>query len=260
MPNVALGGSDFFGATEEWLSNHGGDSAIEYWMAHLEGIESIPIPTPNTTTGNTKPFFEIREFECGRNIVDPIKELARKHSATPFIVLMAIQCIELRDMFSLSDFAMTGILSNRDARPLFNVIGYLSDRLFYRIDVPGSAGLSEVIVKLLDERRRSWRFRYCPSDLIKQRLASAGRPISAPSFNFTPLGPGGTVGSSTDARLAGPFKPPAAQSATPPAPDMPYRLEVRETISGWRFKFWASRPDMVEAADRLRDALQRFSA
>jgi len=253
-----LGGADFFAATEAWLNGPDGGAALEYWLDHLQGLEAIPLPGGGLEP--RAPFFDVREVDFGLDVVKAVRDVARKHNATPFLVLMALQALALRDMFGLTDFPMAGVLANRDARSVFNTIGYLSDRMFYRIKIPVSAALSDVIVHLLEERRRSWPFRHCPSDLIKQRLAAAGQATRAPSVNFTPFNPAKVSVGGADNDAVSSFKPPPPPSRSPPSDEMPYRFEGKEGPDGWRFKFWTSRPDMVEVADRLKHALQQLVA
>lgn len=152
---------------------------IGFWTERLAGLRPLRLPadhTPPATLGSAGDWVPVAlEPDLERDV----RELARAHDATAYMVLLAAYTVLLHGMTGETDVAVAGAVSGRDDRRTHGLVGNLTNTVVLR----STADPREPFVALLGAVRRTCldavAHQRVPFDKLVEALRLSGRAASS---------------------------------------------------------------------------------
>ncbi|MFI5527230.1 amino acid adenylation domain-containing protein [Kitasatospora sp. NPDC051853] len=148
------------------------DQQLGYWQDRLGGLTPVELPTDRLRAA-------VRDARGDNVIVDvppavgtALAELAGRHGATPFMLLLAAFQVLLGRYTGRDDVAVGTPVAGRTRPETEELVGFFSNNLVIRTDLAGDPVFTEV----LDQVRRVSLEAFGQQDLPFERLVDALRP------------------------------------------------------------------------------------
>jgi hypothetical protein len=218
---------DYLLGMAEWLRTPAARAHLKYWDDRLTGVRPL-LHRPSKAGerhGITQEYFEIDS-----DLTLRVRDAARRMRTTVFVYLLAAQKAMIARLTGETDITMGGIIPGRELPALAPIVGYLSDRVFYRTALRGDLRFSEVVEAVNATVLESAPYQFVRYDVIKQRQAELSRSILVPFFNFLPRS-----GSNEPVREEAwaPFRiEPPPTAVLKPHSDWTYWMALREFHAG----------------------------
>ena len=178
---LAVQYADFAAWQRSWLDGPLHERQLAYWRQQLCGLPALELPSdqprPPTRSGRG---FNTQSHLPG-DVVARLDDLAQAHTATRFMVLLALFELLLARMAGQRDFAIGAPVANRQRAETEPLIGFFVNTLVLRADLGGSPSF----VELLDRVRATCVGAYAHQDLPFENLVAALEP--ARDRSRTPL-------------------------------------------------------------------------
>lgn len=231
--------SDYLVSMQEWLDGPGCAPHLAYWRDRLTDAPAIVLPSsmeqpPSEQQGARVPL------KINTELASAVYETAAALHASPFLVLLAAQVVLVAKLTELDDVTIGSVTLGREVPALQGVVGYLADRVYYRVDVARNPGFGEILERVRATVIDASAHQFVRADIVKSAIGG-DRGIVAPMFNYLPgdalaapvMAPGMTMS---------PFaiQPPPARSEA--SSELSYWLELRGGASGMQghFRFGGS--------------------
>ncbi|HEX8338906.1 MAG TPA: amino acid adenylation domain-containing protein, partial [Pyrinomonadaceae bacterium] len=158
------------------------DAGLRYWAERLAGAPPLlalptdrPRPPVQTHRGASFPF------ELGEGLTAGLRSLARRHSATLFMVLLAGFKALLSRYAGETDVVVGTPVANRDRAELEPLVGFFVNTLALRTDVSGDPGFGELVGRVREGALGGYAHQEVPFERVVEEL----RPER--SLNHAPL-------------------------------------------------------------------------
>ncbi len=202
-----------------------------YWQETLDGFETVHFPTD-------RPRPVLEDWDGGlavrcTGLLDDLRELSRRHSATLFVTLMAGLHAVLARYTGQSDLVVGTVSANRARPEVAPMIGFCVNTLPIRVDLSGDPSFSEVIERVKEATTGAYGHQELPFgklvDLLKVDRDAGRAPVFQIALAFaerdtSPVQAGTVTFANTDL-VAGVH---AAKF------DLSFLAEVREAGPGWQ--------------------------
>ncbi|MEV6986122.1 amino acid adenylation domain-containing protein [Sphaerisporangium sp. NPDC051017] len=110
-------------------------SSLEWWRERLTGAEPLSLPLDRPRPEARSEQGGLVSFDIDVETGAALRQIARRHSATPFMVLLAVFLVLLRRHSGQSDISVGTPVANRDHDALDDVIGLFVNTVVLRVDV-----------------------------------------------------------------------------------------------------------------------------
>ncbi|WP_330228350.1 amino acid adenylation domain-containing protein [Nocardia sp. NBC_00508] len=148
-PDFTLWQHDVLGSADDpasVLSNQ-----IAYWRAELSGLAPLlELPTDRPRPPVASGRGATVEFAVPPDLTGLIAELARRHSASTFMVLHAAFATLLARLTGVDDIAIGSTVAGRADNALSDLIGRFADTVVLRTPVPADMSFAELLVRVRD--------------------------------------------------------------------------------------------------------------
>ncbi|HEX9670633.1 MAG TPA: AMP-binding protein, partial [Thermoanaerobaculia bacterium] len=168
---------------EGMLAGERGERLWDYWRERLAG----ELPVLELPTDRPRPPVQTYEgaalpLRLDPEVVERLKELGRRHGATPFTTLAAAFAALLHRMTGQEDLLFGTVAGGRGRAAFARTVGYFVNPLVLRADLSGAPGFTA----LLDRARRdvlgAFEHQGLPFPLLVERLQPARDPSRSPLF------------------------------------------------------------------------------
>ncbi|MGV9263363.1 amino acid adenylation domain-containing protein [Kitasatospora sp. NPDC003701] len=148
------------------------DHQLAYWRDRLGGLTPVELPTDRVRSA-------VRDSRGGNVVVEvapevgrAVTELAGRHGATPFMVLLAAFQVMLHRYTGLDDLAVGTPVAGRTRQETEELVGFFTNNLVIRNDLAGNPAFTD----LLDHVRGSVLDAFAHQDVPFEHLVDALRP------------------------------------------------------------------------------------
>ncbi|MEC3916104.1 non-ribosomal peptide synthetase [Nocardia sp. CDC160] len=146
---------------------------LEFWRTHLDGIPEVHAlptdrPRPTTPSGTGDRI----EFTVPAPVHDRVQVLARRHGASPFMVVHAALAVLLARLSGRTDIAIGSVVAGRGDGEFDDLVGMFVNTVVLRTRLDPAAGFADTV----DAVRRSDLAVYGNMDLPFERLVEALAP------------------------------------------------------------------------------------
>jgi amino acid adenylation domain-containing protein len=155
------------------------DKQLHYWREHLAGLEALELPTDRPRPVRASYRGAVEHFQLPGAVLEQLKALAGRETATLFMVLLAAFQVLLMRYSRQRDLAVGFPVAGRTRTEFEGLIGYFVNTLVLRTDLSGNPGF----VELLQRVRRTTLDAFANLDLPFDRLVAELSPQRDPSRN-----------------------------------------------------------------------------
>ncbi|HZF13496.1 MAG TPA: amino acid adenylation domain-containing protein, partial [Thermoanaerobaculia bacterium] len=173
LPPLPIQYADFAVWQRGWLTGEVLARQFAYWREKLAAAPaSLDLPTDRPRPPAPSYRGARLETAFGPDLKRGLGELARRHEASPYMVLLAAFQALLGRLSGQEDLIVGSPIANRNRREIERLIGFFVNTLMMRGDLAGDPTFGE----LLDRVRRTALEAYAHQDLPFERLVAELRP------------------------------------------------------------------------------------
>ena len=152
-----------------------GDSPIAaqlgYWEQALAGMpERLELPTD-------RPYPAVADYRGASVAVDwpaqlqqRVREVAREHNATSFMVVQAALAVLLSQISATSDVAVGFPIAGRRDPALDELVGFFVNTLVLRVDLAGDPTVTELLAQVRARSLAAFEHQDVPFEVLVERL------------------------------------------------------------------------------------------
>ncbi len=170
LPPLPIQYADFAAWQRDWLTGEVLDAEIGFWRQALDGIEPIELPTDRPRPAIATSRGGRRRRLLPPEIADPVRRLARRESATPFMVLAASFFALLGRLTGRSDLSLGTPVANRRRPELEGLIGFFDNTLVLRGDLSGRPSFRELLARARETALRAFAHQDLPFERLVEEL------------------------------------------------------------------------------------------
>ena len=139
LPELAVQYADYAAWQRQWLQGDALEAQMAFWQSHLTGAPALlelptdrPRPAVQSYVGGSVGFELSKELSAG------LRQLARCHGSTLFMVLMAGWSVLLARLSGQEDIVIGTPVANRQRTEVEPLIGFFVNTLALRVKLDGN--------------------------------------------------------------------------------------------------------------------------
>jgi amino acid adenylation domain-containing protein len=180
LPQLPIQYADFATWQREQLTGSAFEELIEYWTAQLAGApERLDLPFDRPRPGAQTYRGKLREFTISSELANPLRELARRHGVSMFMLLMAGFKTLLHRYTGVEDLVVGAPASGRHYEETANLLGFFTNTLVLRTDVSGDPTFAELLGRVKATTLEAQIYQELPFE----RLVEVLNPLRAQSHS-----------------------------------------------------------------------------
>ncbi|WP_240761170.1 condensation domain-containing protein, partial [Mycolicibacterium sp. CR10] len=144
---------------------------VAYWHAALTGMpERLQLPTDRPYP----PFADLRganvEVAWPVELQQQIREVAREHNATSFMVMQAALAVLLSQLSASTDVAVGFPIAGRNDPALDGLIGFFVNTVVLRVDLAADPTVAELLDQVRQRSLAAYEHQDVPFEVLVERL------------------------------------------------------------------------------------------
>ena len=147
---------------------------LAYWEQALAGLpERLQLPTD-------RPYPSVADYRGAKVAVDwpaalqrQVREVAREHNATSFMVVQAALAVLMSKLSASSDVALGFVIAGRGDRALDELVGFFVNTLVLRVDLTGDPTVAELLAQVRARGLAAYEHQDVPFEVLVERLNPA---------------------------------------------------------------------------------------
>jgi amino acid adenylation domain-containing protein len=156
---------------------------LGYWRKQLSGeFPLLEWPTDHSRPANETHRGEIREFTLATDLVGPLREFARKESASLYMTLLAGLAVVLYRYTGQEDFVLGSASGGRKYKQIEPMLGYFVNPLPLRLDLSGQPTFRELLRRVRGVVLDALSHDRAPYSQVVQEIQSKVDPSRNPLF------------------------------------------------------------------------------
>ncbi|MGE2813692.1 amino acid adenylation domain-containing protein [Mycobacterium heidelbergense] len=163
-----------------WQREHLGDLAdnespiaaqLAYWEDALAGMpERLPLPTDRPYPPVPDPRGASVPVEWPAELQQRVRDLAREHNATTFMVVQAALAVLLSKLSASPDVAVGIAVAGRGDPALDELVGFFVNTLVLRVDLAGDPTIGELLAQVRQRSLAAYEHQDVPFEVLVERL------------------------------------------------------------------------------------------
>ncbi|HEY8105843.1 MAG TPA: condensation domain-containing protein, partial [Gemmatimonadales bacterium] len=182
LPELAIQYADFAAWQRRWLSGEVLASQLGYWKEQLAGVPVLDLPTDRPRPAQPSFLGRNHSLVVPQALCEGIRETARRHGATPFIVLMAVYEALLSRYTGQLDFGIGVPIAGRDRVETENLIGFFVNTLAMRANLEGDPVFLDLLKRAREVALEAYAHQELPLERLVQELAPERTLGQSPLF------------------------------------------------------------------------------
>ena len=163
--------SDYAAWQRGWLAGPVLEEQVAWWRDSLAGApEVLPLPLDRPRPAVRSPRGFTRTTDLLPAVAGRLRQVARAHSASPFMVLLALVATLLARLSGVRDLVVGSPIANRTRAETEPLIGFFVNTLPLRVDLSGRPSLSEVVARVRDRTLLAYGHQDVPFEVLVERL------------------------------------------------------------------------------------------
>ncbi len=183
LPQLPIQYADFASWQREQLTGSAFEELIDYWTSQLAGApERLDLPFDRPRPSAQSYRGKLREFTIAREIAHPLRELARSHGVSMFMLLMAAFKALLLRYTGVDDLVVGAPASGRHYEETGNLLGFFSNTLVLRTDVSGDPTFAELLGRVKATTMEAQIYQELPFERLVEVLNPERAQSHSPVF------------------------------------------------------------------------------
>jgi amino acid adenylation domain-containing protein len=175
--------ADFAAWQREHLSGTQYDELVDYWTSQLTGApERLDLPSDRPRPSMQSYRGKLREFTIDGELANPLRELARRHSASMFVLLMAAFKTLLHRYAGVEDVVVGAPASGRHYEEVAGLLGCFSNTLALRTDLSGDPTFAELLGRVKMTTMEAQIYQELPFEKVVEALNPERAQSHSPVF------------------------------------------------------------------------------
>ena len=171
----------------EWLETRAAEADLEqqlqYWTSYLQGMPTVlelitDFPRPSVQTHKGKHH----KFVLNPNVVQALRELARKHNTSLYNVLMAATQLFLQKYTQQDDFGVGAPIANRNRRDVESIVGFLVNTIVLRARFEKDIPFDDLVERVKNDVLNAAEHQDVPFEEIVETLEPHRQLSHSPLF------------------------------------------------------------------------------
>ena len=180
LPELSLQYADFAVWQREWLSGERMERQLDYWRRALaDAPPLLDLPTDRPRHAVATHRGDRMELWVPAHTLSSIRDLARRHGATEFMLLVAAWATLLRRLSGQDDIVLGTPIAGRNRAEVEGMIGYFNNTLALRIDCSDDP----TFVQLLGRVRETALSAYSNQDVSFEHVVREVAPHRDASYS-----------------------------------------------------------------------------
>ena len=180
LPELPIQYADFAAWQRGWLAGAELDRQLAFWRAALAGVPALQLPVDRPRPPVQSHRGRDLRVSLPAPTADAVRDFARHHGATPFIVLLAAFEALLFRWSGQDDFAVGTAIAGRNREELEGLIGFFVNTLVLRADAaPSFAGL---VARVRERMLEAHAHQELPFEKLVEELAPQRDLATTPLF------------------------------------------------------------------------------
>ncbi|HEV3316175.1 MAG TPA: amino acid adenylation domain-containing protein [Candidatus Angelobacter sp.] len=182
LPPLSIQYADYTLWQREWLSGELLGADLTYWRQQLSGTSALALPTD-------RPRPKVQTFRGAKRsillspqVLDRLKELARRESSTLFMTLLAALKVLLYRYTGQAEITVGTPVAGRNQREIELLIGFFVNTLALRSRVFGHPRFVEFLRQVREISLGAYAHQDLPFDKLVEELHPQRDPSSTPFF------------------------------------------------------------------------------
>jgi hypothetical protein len=147
------------------------NAQLDYWQEALTGLpEFIQLPTD-------RPYPPVADYrgatvavEWPAELQQRVRDVAREHNATSFMVVQAALAVLLSKLGASSDVAVGITIAGRNDSALDDLVGFFVNTLVLRVDLGGDPTIAELLDQVRQRGLAAYEHQDVPFEMLVDRL------------------------------------------------------------------------------------------
>ncbi|MET0396914.1 MAG: amino acid adenylation domain-containing protein, partial [Longimicrobiaceae bacterium] len=131
----------------EWLRAEAVEEQLAYWRERLRGVAPLPLPTDHPRPPVQTFRGATHRFEVHAEVMNRVRELARREGTTLFMALLAAWDLVLARYSGEGDVAVGTPVSRRDRADVAGLVGMFVNTLVLRVEVAPEEGFRALLAR-----------------------------------------------------------------------------------------------------------------
>jgi amino acid adenylation domain-containing protein len=183
LPVLPIQYPDFADWQRDRLRGEFLDELVEYWTGQLAGApERLELPTDRPRPSAQSYRGRRREFTIAPALAEPLRELARRQGASPFIVLLAAFKTLIHRYTGASDLLVGVPVSGRHHVETAPLLGLFSNTLVLRSDFSDDPSFAELVERVKTTTRAAQAHQELPFEKLVEVLNPERSQSHSPLF------------------------------------------------------------------------------
>jgi amino acid adenylation domain-containing protein len=183
LPELPIQYADYATWQREQLTGSKLDELVDYWSSRLEGAPErldLPFDRPRPSTQSYR--GRLREFTIGSALADPLRELARRHGVSTFMLLMAAFKTLLHRYTGVEDLVVAAPASGRHYEETADLLGFFTNWLAVRTDLSEDPSFSELLSRVKQSTLEAQIYQELPFEKLVEVLNPERAQSHSPIF------------------------------------------------------------------------------
>ncbi|WP_156669618.1 non-ribosomal peptide synthetase, partial [Mycobacterium sp. E3339] len=144
---------------------------LRYWEAALAGMpERLELPTDRAYPALADHRGATVRVDWPAELQDRVREVARAHNATSFMVIQAALAVLLAKLSTSSDVAVGFPIVGRPDPALDDVVGFFVNTLVLRVDLAGNPTAADLLAQVRQRSLAAYEHQDVPFEVLVERL------------------------------------------------------------------------------------------
>ena len=183
LPELPVQYADFAVWQREWLQGEALQQQLDWWSTQLQGApELLALPTDRVRPAQQS-YRGSRWGHClDAQLLAQLESLARKNSATLYMVLLAAYAALLSRYAGQTDLVIGSPVAGRPRAELEGVVGFFANTLALRLDLEGAPGFTELLARVRRTTLGAFEHQALPFEKLVEVLKPERRLSHSPLF------------------------------------------------------------------------------
>ena len=248
LPELTVQYADFAGWQHDQVNTGRLQGQLEYWKRHLHGTRStLDLPTDRRRPSQKDYRGDVRDLRVPSHVVNALKQLARRHNATLYMVVAAALKTLLHRYGGQDSIILGTAIAGRRQAEVEPLIGFFVNTLVLKTDVSGDPAFSELVERVRKVALAAYAHQDVPFECVIEALQPERDMGRTPLFDVLLV-----MHTSHEVRRLSGLQIDRLPISTGTA-KFDLTLEVTETVDGFLSGFFEYDTDLFEreTIDRL---------
>ncbi|MFG1780484.1 amino acid adenylation domain-containing protein [Micromonospora sp. NPDC049048] len=159
------------------------EAQLPYWRRQLAGVTPVELPTDRPRPAVRDTAGDVVPFTVPAGVAGALGRLARRHRATPFMLLLAAYAVVLGRWGGTSDVTVGTPVAGRGHDDVQDVVGLLVDTVVVRTDLTEDPTFGELVERVRRTSLDAFAHQELPFEQLVEELAPDRDPARTALFS-----------------------------------------------------------------------------